>query len=114
MRIRDWSGVLMLILWAQVGCETAPVDPQPPKRYSQPAQVVAMPPCRARVESLRPCDAALRTDDGTLLYLGSPAASYTLVRFVHTLQVGQSCSLPQDFIRFTEGEAAKEKAQEHP
>jgi hypothetical protein len=102
------SGVLMLMLWAQVGCGTAPGDPPPPQRYSQPAQVIGMPPCRATVESLRPCDAGLRTDDGALLYLGSPAASITVVRFVRTLQVGQTCTLPQDFIRFSESEAAKE------
>ena len=108
MRTLVLSSVLSLVVWAQVGCETAPGDPQPPQRYSQPAQVIGMPPCRATVESLRPCDAALRTDDGTVLYLGSPAAPITVVRFVRTLKVGQTCSLPQDFIRYTESEAGKE------
>jgi len=111
MRVRDCSVVLILMVWAQVGCGTAPKDPQVPKRYSQPEQVIAMPPCRVTVESLRPCDARLRTDDGTVLYLGSPAASFTVVRFVQTLQVGQVCSLPQDFLRYTESEAGKPQHQ---
>jgi hypothetical protein len=59
-----------------------------------------MPSCTAKVEEIAPCYARLSTEDGRVLYVGSPGASLEVVGFVNTLQKGKTYFLPDAFMEY--------------
>jgi len=83
-----------------VGCMTHSRAPQQADVYDSPTQVLAMSSCRARVDEIAPCYARLRTEDGKVLSIGSPAASPEIVGFVHTLRKGKTYHLPDAFAEY--------------
>jgi hypothetical protein len=83
-----------------VGCRTQPATSSHAACYEYAAQVLAMPSCAAKVEELAPCYARLSTEDGRVLYVGSPGASPEVVGFIHTLQKGQTYFLPDAFMEY--------------
>jgi hypothetical protein len=83
-----------------VGCRTQPAASFHAARYEYAAQVLAMPSCAAKVEEIAPCYARLSSEDGRVLYIGSPGASPEVVAFIQTLQKGQTCFLPDAFMEY--------------
>ncbi len=61
------------------------------------AEIRAMPRCRATVEGHHSCYSEFRTTDGQRFYIGSPAASLEVVRFLRTLQPGPAYEFPGIF-----------------
>ena len=70
------------------GCRTQPATCSHAACYEYAAQVLAMPSCAGKVEEIGPCYARLSTEDGRVLYVGSPGASAEVVGFIHTLEKG--------------------------
>lgn len=92
----------VIALCGLAGCATSPT-PAPATRgftYEYAAQLVAMPSCAAKVETIFPCYARLIADDGTVLHVGSPGASLQVVGFVHSLEEGKTYSLPDAFMEY--------------
>ncbi len=83
-----------------VGCRTEPATSTHAVCYEYAAQVLAMPSCAAKVEEIAPCYARLRTEEGRLLYVGSPGASPEIERFVQALEKGQTYFLPDAFMEY--------------
>ncbi len=63
-------------------------------------QIKAMPPCRATVERKVVCYAVLRRADGKQFHIGSPGNTAEVHGFVDTLEKGQTCRLPHDFLTY--------------
>lgn len=90
------------------GCATAPTTAQRTCVYEYVVQLLAMPSCSAKVEAIGPCYARLSTEDGRVLIVGSPGASWEVVGFVQTLQKGKTYFLPEAFMEY------QKKRQEGP
>jgi hypothetical protein len=90
------------------GCGTAPTTAQGTYIYEYVVQLLAMPSCSAKVEAIAPCYARLSTEDGRVLIVGSPGASWEVVSFVQTLQKGKTYFLPEAFMEY------QKKQQEGP
>lgn len=88
-----------------IGCTTPPTAA--PLTYEYVAQVRAMPSCTATVQEIAPCYARLKTEDGRVLYIGSPGAAPEVVGFVQTLQKGKTYFLPDAFMKYQRDQREK-------
>jgi hypothetical protein len=66
--------------------------------YDTAERIAAMPPCKAEVEERFSCCLLMRTADGSKIWLGSPATTPEVLRFIPTLQDGQTYALPNAFL----------------
>ena len=101
----------IVAIFCLAGCATTPTIAQREYRYEYVAQLLAMPSCAAKVEEIYPCYARLSTEDGKVLYVGSPGASPEVVGFVHTLQEGKTYFLPEAFMEYLK---QQRKGPNHP
>ena len=83
-----------------VGCRTQVATSSHADVYEHATQILALPSCAAKVEKIAPCYARLSTEDGRVLYIGSPGASPEVAGFVQTLQKGKTYYLPNAFMEY--------------
>lgn len=67
-------------------------------------RIADMPHRTAVVVEKYPCCATLRTTRGEVLTIGGPAAPYDIVRFTHTLEMGETYTLPDAYHAFRQRE----------
>ncbi len=68
--------------------------------YDTAERIAAMPPCEAEVEERFSCCVRMRAVDGSRIWIGSPATTPEVLRFLPTLQDGQTYTLPDAFIEW--------------
>mgnify|MGYP001765822921 CR=1 FL=1 len=71
------------------------------------AELPLLRPCKATVEQIQPCAAYLKTTDGRRMRIGSPGATPEVARFVARLQEGRTYDLPEAFLEYRRGRAAR-------
>jgi len=74
------------------------------------AQLLALPSCSATVEKKSPCTTYLTLHNGDTLIIGSPAPSPMLGRFAGRLEVGQTYSLPREFMKYAQEQKNEPKS----
>jgi hypothetical protein len=75
--------------------------------YTTAEQLALMPTCLVTVIQRAPCYCMLKTEDGTVFRVGSPANTAVLGKFVGTLEQGKTYTFPDAFVAFA-------KTQEKP
>lgn len=78
--------------------------------YDTARRIEEMPACKGRVLELFHGCARIMTADGVKFWIGSPAATSDVVRFVETLREGQEYQFPGKFTDWQRGEAQASRA----
>lgn len=75
--------------------------------YTTAEQLALMPTCKVTVVLRAPCYCTLKTEDGLVFRVGSPANTPELGKFLTTLEPGKSYTFPDAYVDFA-------KTQEKP
>jgi hypothetical protein len=70
------------------------------KCYNTAEAIKAIPACKATVKVQAPCYNVFTATDGTVLVIGDPGSDGDVAGFLHSLEKGQTCELPDAFLEF--------------